>query len=97
MKISPNGIRAVIAAGVIALGAAPAAGATGAVPSPWNNCTQVHTKYPHGVGRLGARDRVRGSTPPVTTFKRSTRLYNIAMRYRGDLDRDKDGVACEKR
>jgi hypothetical protein len=38
---------------------------------------------------------------PVTTFKRSTRLYNIAMSYnsqRGyNLDRDHDGIACEKR
>jgi Excalibur calcium-binding domain len=38
---------------------------------------------------------------PVTTFYRSTRLYNIAMSYniaRGyNLDRDKDGIACEKR
>jgi hypothetical protein len=37
----------------------------------------------------------------VTTFKRSTRLYNIAMSYnsqRGyNLDRDHDGIACEKR
>jgi hypothetical protein len=97
MKISPNCVRAVIAAGVIALGVAPAAGARSAVPSPWNNCTQVHTKYAHGVGKLAARDRVRGSTSPVTTFKRSTRLYNSAMRYNSRLDGDKDGVACEKR
>ena len=80
MKISPNCVRTVIAVGVIALGVAPAAGARSAVPSPWNNCTQVHTKYAHGVGKLGARDRVRGSTSPVTTFKRSTRLYNGADR-----------------
>jgi len=96
-KTSPNCVRAVMAAAVIALGVAPAAGARSAVPSPWNNCTQVHTKYAHGVGKLGARDRVRGSTSPVTTFKRSTRLYNSAMRYNSRLDGDKDGVACEKR
>jgi hypothetical protein len=40
---------------------------------------------------------VRGSTAPVTTFKRSTALYNLAMRYNSGLDRDKDGVACEQR
>ena len=71
--------------------------ATGAVSSLWNNCTSVHTKYPHGVGRLNARDHTRSGTPGVTTFKRSTRLYNTAMRYNSDLDRDRDGVACEKR
>jgi hypothetical protein len=49
------------------------------------------------VGRLHARDHTRSGTPGVTTFKRSTRLYNTAMRYNSDLDRDRDGVACEKR
>jgi hypothetical protein len=34
---------------------------------------------------------------PVTTFRRSTRLYNIAMHYNKGLDGDKDGIACEKR
>ena len=70
---------------------------TGSVSSLWNNCTSVHTRYRHGVGRLNARDRTRSGTPGVTTFKRSTRLYNTAMRYNRDLDRDRDGVACEKR
>ena len=69
----------------------------GAVSSLWNNCTTVHTRYPHGVGRLNARDHTRSGTPGVTTFKRSTRLYNTAMSYNRDLDRDRDGVACEKR
>jgi Excalibur calcium-binding domain len=32
----------------------------------------------------------------VTNFKRSTRLYSLAMRYNKRLDRDKDGIACEK-
>jgi hypothetical protein len=70
---------------------------TGAVASLWNNCTKVHTRYPHGVGRLHARDHTRSGTAGVATFKRSTRLYNTAMRYNSDLDRDRDGVACEKR
>ena len=46
------------------------------------------------------RARQDGGTP-VTTFYSSTRLYNIAMSYnreRGhNLDRDHDGIACEKR
>jgi Excalibur calcium-binding domain len=33
-------------------------------------------------------------------FYRSTRLYNVAMSYNGargyNLDRDRDGIACEK-
>jgi hypothetical protein len=32
----------------------------------------------------------------VTNRKRSTKLYKLAMSYNGGLDRDKDGVACEK-
>jgi Excalibur calcium-binding domain len=33
---------------------------------------------------------------PVTNFFHSTLLYNKAMRYNHGLDRDKDGIACEK-
>jgi len=95
VNISTNSVRAVVVAGAIFLGVAPVPAATGAVPSLWKNCTNVHKKYPHGVGKLLARDRTSGT--PVTTFKRSTRLYNIAMGYNKGLDRDRDGIACEKR
>jgi hypothetical protein len=60
--------------------------------SAQTNCTQLNKKYPHGVGKYGARDLVRGSTRPVTVFNRSNTLY---YRYKA-LDRDKDGIACEK-
>jgi Excalibur calcium-binding domain len=50
-------------------------------------------------GRSNAHDRTRSGTKPVTNFKHSTRLYNLAMSYnaaRGyNLDRDHNGVACE--
>jgi hypothetical protein len=89
---------AVVAAAIV-LGVASAPAATSAVPYLWQNCTHVHTKYRHGVGKVGAHDRTTGT--PVTTFYRSTRLYNIAMSYNGqrgyNLDRDRDGIACEKR
>jgi Excalibur calcium-binding domain len=29
-------------------------------------------------------------------FKRSTRLYNLEMSFDRGLDRDTDGIACEK-
>jgi hypothetical protein len=32
----------------------------------------------------------------VTTFKRSTKLYFLAMSHNRGLDRDHDGVACEQ-
>ena len=88
-----------IAAGAIFLGVAPVPAATGTIPYLWKNCTHVNAKYWHGVGRVGAHDRTSGT--PVATFYRSTRLYNIAMSYNGargyNLDRDHDGIACEKR
>jgi hypothetical protein len=43
------------------------------------------------IGRAKARDHTSGS--PVTTFKRSDRLYRIAMSYHRGLDRDHDGIA----
>jgi len=71
---------------------APAAGEL--IPRLYKNCTNFNKRYPHGVGRLSGRDRTSGT--PVTTFKRSTLIYTQAMRYNRGLDRDKDGVACEK-
>jgi hypothetical protein len=90
-------VSACVALGAIVSGVAlaPAAIGASAIPYLWKNCTHVHTKYRHGVGKLHAHDRTSGT--PVTTFKRSTRLYNVAMHYKRDLDRDRDGIACEKR
>jgi hypothetical protein len=55
------------------------------------NCTALNNVYAHGVGRSGAVDKTSG--PPVTTFYRNTSLYNLNSK----SDRDKDGIACEKR
>jgi hypothetical protein len=60
-----------------------------AIPRPYNNCTALNKKYPHGVGRVGARDKVKPGNEPVTTFKRSNWLYNTAMRCNRGLDRRK--------
>lgn len=65
------------------------------IPALYKNCTNLNKKYPHGVGKLHARDKTSGD--PVTTFTRSTTLYNRAMSYNKGLDRDKDGIACEKK
>lgn len=79
-------------------------GTVGAVPSQgaakarsYQNCTALNQDYPHGVGRNGARDKTSGK--PVTTFKVSNSLYgaNDGGPGQRDLDRDNDGVACEKR
>lgn len=77
----------------IGIGAIPAADAA-AAPRVFANCTQINKVYPHGVGRSGARDKgTSKSFRPVTTFKRDTALYTANKK----SDRDKDGVACEKR
>ena len=64
------------------------------VPPLYKNCTNLNKRYPHGVGLLRAHDKTSGT--PVTTFRHSTRLYRLAISHNKGLDRDKDGIACEK-
>jgi hypothetical protein len=80
---------------VAATPAFPAVQASARVPPLYKNCTNFNKRYPHGVGKLHARDKTSGD--PVTTFRRSTTLYNRAMSYNRGLDRDKDRIACEKK
>ena len=89
MNLQREATRAVLAAAVVIFAGAPFAAAAPQA-STRTNCKQVNARYPHGVGKVRARDKTSGT--PVTTFKRSNALY---YRYKG-LDRDKDGIACEK-
>jgi hypothetical protein len=85
----------------VALGVVATTLTIGATTAPadaanvWKNCTSVHKKYPHGVGRSSAHDKTSGV--PVTNFKHSNRLYRIAMDHNRGLDRDHDKIACEAR
>ena len=83
-------MKVIATAAVVAYGLLASASSVGAQAS-FRNCTAMHTKYPHGVGKIGAHDKTSGV--PVTNFRRSNRLYYLN---RG-LDRDKDGIACETR
>jgi Excalibur calcium-binding domain len=65
------------------------------IPRLYKNCTNFNKRYPHGVGKRFARDKTSGT--PVTNFRRSTVLYRRAVSYNRGLDRDKDGIACEKK
>ena len=94
MKRRLSAVSALLAASAIVWGAVSAPAAPRAVPALWKNCTHVNKRYSHGVGKVGAHDKTSGT--PVTTFKRSTYLYRTAMRYNRGLDRDRDGIACEK-
>lgn len=73
--------------------ALPPLDADAAVAKKYQNCTALNKKYPHGVARPGARDKVRGKTRPATGFAVNKAVYKRNTH----LDRDKDGVACEKR
>jgi Excalibur calcium-binding domain len=64
------------------------------VPALYKNCTNLNKRYPHGIGRVGARDRTTGD--PVRNFRRSNLLYRRAMSFNRRLDGDKDGIACEQ-
>ena len=68
-------------------------GAPTAAARVFQNCAALNRTYPHGVARTGARDRVSGAPKPVTNFTVNTAVYNANKK----SDRDKDGVACEKR
>jgi len=80
---------AVAASGLMV--AAPAADAG----SIYRNCTALHTKWKHGVGKQYAHDHTSGV--PVRNFYHSTYWYSVAQRHNSGLDRDKDGIACEAR
>ena len=83
-----------IALVLIALSVALVGTADARIPKPWTNCAAVNALYPHGVGRFGAHDKTSGTA--VTNFTHSNWLYALAMKYNPGLDRDHDGIACEK-
>jgi Excalibur calcium-binding domain len=85
-------VLAVAAVAAVAVAFGPAAvSAGGALPRKYPNCKSMNARYPHGVGRVGARDRTK-SGDPVTNFRRDNRLYERNRH----LDRDRDRIACEK-
>jgi hypothetical protein len=76
-----------LAVGVVA----SASSAQAVKPKTYKNCTQLNKVYPHGVAKPGARDRTSGV--PVTGFTVDKKTYNLNTK----SDRDKDGIACEKK
>jgi hypothetical protein len=59
-----------------------------------DNCTNLNKKWPHGVGARNARDQTSGT--PVTSFRRSNKLYWAAENHNSTLDADNDRIACER-
>ena len=60
-----------------------------------DNCTKLNQRWAHGVGLRGAVDKTSGVR--VTNFYRNGDAYRLGDRHNGGLDRDNDGIACEKR
>ncbi|NHC46747.1 excalibur calcium-binding domain-containing protein [Motilibacter aurantiacus] len=58
----------------------------------FDNCSHMHTVYKGGVAKKGAKDKRRGGGRARYAPKVSDALY-AANR---SMDRDKDGIACEK-
>jgi len=87
---------AVVAATALTASLGVVVPAQATIPAKYANCTNLHHYYPHGVGRVGARDHVAAGSRPVTTFTKSTTAYNTAIHYNAGLDRDHDSIACER-
>ena len=88
----------------IPLSAAPADASHQGKDRTYSSCESLNRDFRHGVGRRGAVDQTSGTR--VTNFTRNTTVYrlNNGPRTPGaepgkgqyDLDRDNDGIACEK-
>lgn len=61
-------------------------------PKRYLDCAAMNRDHPHGVGRPGARDRVRDGQKRVRNFDVNGRLYVVNI----GLDTDFDGIACER-
>lgn len=84
------------AAGMLFTGLSTTGAEAASSAKTYKNCTDLNKKYPHGVGKKGARDLISGTYvkgKSVTNFKVSSDLYKANSK----SDRDKDGIACEKR
>ena len=94
-------IIASLAASAVVLSATAVPASAAPAPRSYKNCTELNKVYPHGVGRKGASDKTSGTK--VRNFRVDNTLYSyndgVGPRHRGeyDLDRDNDGIACEKR
>ena len=68
-----------------------------AAPVKYKNCTKLNAVHPSGVAKPGAQDtkKVKGKKVAVTTSGVPT--YDAALYKKNKkLDRDKDGIACER-
>ena len=94
-----------LSAALLGFPIAALASSADAAPTPksYKNCTALNSVYKHGVGKKSAVDKINGKVRDdrVKNFTVSTTVYNLNNGPRQgaqyDLDRDNDGVACEKK
>jgi hypothetical protein len=84
-------VRAGTAAGAWSDWVSAQARPTKITPKTYKNCKKLNKVYPHGVGKKGAKDKVKGGGDPVTDFTVSKKVNKLNTK----LDRDKDKIACE--
>ena len=87
-------VHLMIVVALTATSLATASAPASATVAKYKKCADLNAVYPHGVGLKDAKDKVRAGTEPVTTFKINAAVYN---KNKLKLDRDKDGIACEKK
>jgi hypothetical protein len=65
---------------------------TAVAPKKYKNCAALNKVYKHGVAKKkGVKDKTSGV--PVRNYVVSLKVYNLNYKA---LDRDKDGIVCEK-
>lgn len=70
----------------------------------YKNCTAFNKQYKKGVAKsANTKNKVISRTTKKISYKAvsrgtkvSSKIYKNAMKYNNDLDRDKDGIACER-
>jgi hypothetical protein len=85
----------ILAPAVPATAASPAA--TGVVMTKvvsFKNCTALHKKYPGGVAKAGVKYNLVSGKKKA--FKVKPKISTALYKANKSLDRDKDGIACEK-
>lgn len=85
----------VITVAVAFLGAGVPASAMAVAPSKtFRSCDDLHKRYPYGVAKnaRAANRAVREGYSRPSTSKAAKKTY---WQNNGNLDRDRDGVACE--
>lgn len=87
-------VQVVIAIALAATGLATVGLPADATVTKFKDCVSLNAVYKHGVGLKGAKDRVTAGKKPVTTYTVNPDVYNANKK---NLDRDKDGIACEKK